>query len=79
MKIGQEVYVVQPVYSKTTVVNVDEENIYVDFFGQVFAFDKTTKFAESCSNKLGILCANLDDVKRIQNHLFDTNNTKLLL
>lgn len=68
MKIGQEVYVVQPVYSKVTVVDIDEENIYVNFFGQVFAFDKTTKFD---SNRLGVLCEDIDDVKLIQNHLFD--------
>lgn len=68
MKIGQEVYVVQPVYSKVTIVDIDEDNVYVDFFGQVFAFDKTTKFD---FNRLGVLCENLHDVRRIQNHLFD--------
>ena len=68
MKIGQEVYLVQPVYSKVTVVDIDEESIYVNFFGQVFAFDKITKFD---SNRLGVLCEDLDDVKQIQNNLFN--------
>ena len=69
MKVGQEVYVVIPTYSKVTVVNIDSENIYVNLYGKTIAFDKVTKVGESYPNIIEILCENIDEVKQTQERL----------
>ena len=78
MKIGQEAYVVFPVYCKVTVVNVDSEKIYVKFCEEIMEFDKATKVGWANSNMAKILYENIDEVKQIQKTFHLMNNTKLL-